>query len=161
MWEKFRYGFTLSQADVDCREKERVKIFPTIYSLKMGTCIMFASELQRFAHDLGISGKIVQTFDYCYDHFDGLSTDNKKIYTDRLIKMQHFYNVFTLGGKKYKLDIAGFLTAEDFNKKHPELKLDLENFYFSKEIESNPFSALPAMSNAKDFVSFSEPQQER
>ena len=159
-WGGYNFGFTLPQADVDNRGTEKIKVFPTTYSLKMGTCIMFASELQRFAHDFGVSGKIVQVFDYCYDNFDGFSTDNKKINTDRLIKMKHFYNVFMIDGKEFKLDIAGFLTAEDFNRKHPELKIDLNEFYFSENIENNPFSKLAVNNNVQEFISLSQVQPE-
>lgn len=159
-WAPYCFGTSLQQVDVDIRGDEHLKIFPAVYALKMGTCIMFASELQRFAYDLGISGEIVETFDYCYDNFDGISIDNKKIKTDRLIKMQHFYNVFTIGDKKFKLDIAGLLTAEDFNNNHPDLKIDLEEFYFSEKVDNNPFINVANLNNIQDYSQLSQPRQE-
>ena len=141
-WGNHNYGFNLPQADVDNRRREQVRIFPAVYAIKLGTCIMFASELQRFAYDFGIDSEIVDTLDYCYDNYDGTSTENKKIFTDRLIKMHHYYNVFEVDGKKYKIDIAGLLTAEDFNEKHPELAVDLESFYFSEDLKTNPFAVV-------------------
>ena len=141
-WGNHSYGFNLPQADVDNRKKEQVGIFPSTYAIKLGTCVMFASELQRFAYDFGISGEIVQTLDYCYDNYDGTSTENKKICTDRLINMHHYFNVIEVDGKKYKIDIAGFLTAEDFNKNHPEFEVGLEHFYFSEDLKKNPFAEI-------------------
>ena len=141
-WGDCRYGFNLPQADVDNRKKEQVRIYPAVYALKMGTCIMFASELQRFAYDFGMDGKIVQKMDFCYDKFDGKSTENKDIHTDRLIKMHHFYNVFEVDGKQFKIDIAGLLTAQDFNENHPDLKVDLNRFYFAQDSEKGPFAEI-------------------
>lgn len=141
-------GVSLPVADVDVRQtengKDKIKIYPTIYSLKLGTCIMFASEIQRFAHDFQIPSEIVKKIDFCYDHFEGKSTDFEPIETDRIIKMEHFYNVFTINGKKYKLDIAGILTAKDFNSRHPNtFKTNEQSLYFSEDLNSSPFE-LPA-----------------
>lgn len=157
-WGKWGYGFNLPQADVDNRKKEQVGIYPSMYAIKLATCIMFASELQRFAYDFGMTGEIVQTLDYCYDNFDGTSTENKKIFTDRLIKMHHFYNVFEVDGKKYKIDIAGLLTAEDFNRNHPELAIGLEDFYFSEDLKKNPFAEIAKRYATDGFVTLSQRQ---
>ena len=156
-WGGNNYGFSLNQADVDNRGTEKIKIYPAVYALKMGTCIMFASEIQRFAHDFGLQSQIVEVMDYCYDNFDGLSTENKKIQTDRLIKMQHFYNLLELNGEKYKIDIAGFLTAEDFNKNHPDQKLDKNDFYFSDKKHS-PFKGIVG-DGKKDILNLSDERQ--
>ena len=121
---------------------------------------MFASELQRFAYDLGLDGKIIETFDDCYDNFDGLTMENKKIKTDRLIKMQHYYNVFSIGDEKFKIDIAGALTAEDFNKNHPEQKINLEDFYFSENINNNPFAKVSIKEDEIDNDKKTESQPE-
>ena len=74
--------------------------------------------------------------------------------------MLHYYNVFTIDGKKFKLDIAGLLMAEDFNIRHPDIKINLEDFYFSENIDNNPFAQEVEKKNAKDYVSLSQPQQE-
>jgi hypothetical protein len=50
--------------------------------------------------------------------------------------------VIEVDGKKYKIDIAGFLTAEDFNKNHPEFEVGLEHFYFSEDLKKNPFAEI-------------------
>lgn len=137
-------GVSLPVADIDVRNtfgiKDKIKIYPTIYSLKLGTCIMLASEMQRFAHDFNIQSQIVKKMDYCYDKFDGKSTEFAQINTDRLIKMEHFFNVFIIDGKKYKLDIAGILTAKDFVSKHKNLyKTNEKNLYFSQDLDSTLF----------------------
>lgn len=134
-----RFGITLQQADVDKRGKEKINIYPTTYSLKMGTCIMFAAEIQRFSHDFGLPCEIVDEMAYCYDKFDGKSTEGEPIKTNRIVKMHHYYNILTIDGKKYKLDIAGALTAQDFNKEHPTIKIDPSVFYFSEDFSSKPF----------------------
>lgn len=159
-WGRWRYGFNLPQADVDNRKKEQVGIYPAMYAIKMGTCIMFANEIQRFSYDLGIDCKIEQTLDYCYDNFDGFSTENKEMHTDRLIKMLHYYNVVSIGGQDFKLDIAGFLTAEDFNENHPELEIDLSQFYFTEDIDKNPFAETSKKYTIKNYsvVSQRQPQ---
>jgi hypothetical protein len=97
-WGGFRHGVSLPQADNDIRPNEQIKIYPAVYALKMGTCVMFASEIQRFARDFGLESEIVKSMDDCYDKFDGMSTENKPIHTDRIIKMEHFYNVVVIDG---------------------------------------------------------------
>ena len=158
MWGEYNYGFSLPQADNDIRGSEKIKIFPTVYALKMGTCISFASEIQRFAHDFGIESELVQKMEYCYDYFDGVSVENKPIQSDRIIKMQHFYNVVTIDGKKYKIDIAGYLTAKDLNKNHPEINIKPEDFYFSDKIEKNPL-AIAVETYGQDFVNLTSQNQ--
>ena len=69
----------------------------------------------------------------------GTTTKGKPLKTDRLVKMHHYYNIVTLNGEKLKIDIAGLLTAQDFNKNHPEATINLDDFFFSKEIAKKPF----------------------
>ena len=95
-----RYGTNLPQADVDNRNGDKIRIYPSMYAVKMGTCIMFASEVQRFSHDFGIPCEIVNSIEYCYDNFDGKCMGGGHLTTDRLVKMSHFYNVLTIDGKK-------------------------------------------------------------
>lgn len=149
-------GITLPVADIDVRKtkdsKDKINIYPTIYSLKLGTCKMLASEMQRFAHDFNIPSEIIKKIDFCYDHFDGKSTESTPIKTDRLIKMEHFYNVFTIDGQKYKLDLAGILTAKDFNARHPNtFKTNEQKLYFSRDLKSSPF-AIPSTSKTIDLL---------
>lgn len=141
-WGNNNLGYSISQVDVDRRGSDKIKIYPAVYALKMGTCAMFASEIQRFSHDFGLESRIVEKLDFCYDKFDGLSVEGLEIHTDRLIKMQHFYNVVKVGGKEYKVDISGFLTAEDFNRSHPDMKVEQNDFYFSDKINSSPYAGL-------------------
>lgn len=140
-YNKFFTGVTLPMADIDRRGDEKINVYPTIFALKLGTCIMFAAEIQRFCHDFGIKGKIVSEPAYCYDHFDGKSTEFEDIKTDRIIKMLHYYNVVEIGTKKYKIDIAGYLMAEDYNTNHPQNPINPQYFYFSTTHE-NPFDQL-------------------
>ena len=134
-------GFATSLNQGDCLRcgKTQVRIFPSFYAVKMGTCVMFANEIKRFAHELGLECDIAETLECCYDNFDGTTTKGKPLKTDRIIKMHHYYNVITLNGERLKLDIAGLLTAQDFNKNHPEATINLEDFFFSKSVSSKPF----------------------
>lgn len=157
-WGRWNYGFNLSPADIDNRQKEQVRIYPAIFALKMGTCVMFASEIQRFAYDFGMAGEIAQKIDVCYDKFQGTSTENKPISTDRLIKMHHFYNIISSGEDKFKIDIAGFLTAEDFNKNHPEYSVDLSEFYFSRNLGEGPFAKLTTNGKVLNFDELTQKQ---
>ena len=153
-----QYGVSLPQVDNDIRGTEKIKIYPALYALKMGTCNMFASEIQRFAYDFGIESQIVEKMEYCYDKFDGFSTENREIHTDRLIKMLHFYNIVSIGGKKYKIDIAGFLTAQDFNRNHPGIRVDENKFYFSEKHKDNPFSKFTKFAS-RAVINFPEESQ--
>ncbi len=146
-WGNGHYGFSMSQVDNDCRSSEKIRVYPAVYALKMGTCVMFASELQRFARDFDLESQIVEKMEFCYDNFNGSSIESKQINTDRLIRMQHFYNIVTINGKKYKIDIAGYLTAEDFNKNHPELRVDENEFYFSEKTQGSPFAKLAKLAS--------------
>ena len=157
-WEYGSYGYSLPQVDNDIRDEEKIRIYPAVYALKMGTCIMFASEIQRFARDFGLDSCIVQKMDYCYDKFDGFSIDHKPIQTDRIIKMQHFYNIVSIDGVKYKIDIAGYLTAKDLNNSHPELSVDPEDFYFSPTTEKNPIAQVIDLAG-QDFVNLTNQNQ--
>ena len=138
-YDAHRSAVTLKSVDDDRRGSEHINVYPTIYSLKMATCKMFASEIQRFAHDFGIESQMVEKFTWCYDHFDGLSTTRQPIKTDRIINMYHYYNVLTINGKPLKLDIAGVLTSQDFNKDHSSIAIDPNDFYFSEDLTKNPF----------------------
>lgn len=155
-------GVTLPVADIDVRQtgnsKDKINIYPTIYALKLGTCKMLASEIQRFAHDFNIPSEIVKKIDFCYDYFDGKNTNFVPIKTDRIIKMEHFFNVLTIDGKKYKLDLAGILTAKDFASKHPNtFKTNEKNLYFSENLNSSPFDFPP---NSKTINLLKESQAE-
>ena len=138
-YDAHRSAVTLKSVDDDRRGSEHINVYPTIYALKMATCKMFASEIQRFAHDFGIESQMVEKFTWCYDHFDGLSTTRQPIKTDRIINMYHYYNVLTINGKPLKLDIAGVLTSQDFNKDHSSIAIDPNDFYFSEDLTKNPF----------------------
>lgn len=143
------YTTTQGPADDARFGTEHIKIYPTIYPLKMGTCVMFASEIQRFCHEFGVNGKIVDNFSFCYDNYDGKSTTGEVIKTDQICKMHHYYNIITIDGISYKLDIAGALTALDFNQNHPENIIFPDSFYFSKDIQNNPYDKLVSLSSSK------------
>ena len=101
---------------------------------------MFASEIQRFVKEFGLDGKIVEGFYDCYDYFDGKNQENLKIKTDRIIKMDHAFNSINIDGVDVKVDVAGILTAEDYNTNHPEQpKINPDDFYFSANFSKNPF----------------------
>lgn len=115
------------------------RIYPSIYALKMATCHMFASEIDRFCKELDIKSDIVNKITPCYDHFDGTNDGGEEIHTDYIVNMDHYYNILDFDGTKLKLDIAGILTAIDYNLTHPDRNINLERFYFSEDIHSNPF----------------------
>ncbi len=100
---------------------------------------MFANEIKRFAHEFGIECEIVKTLETCYDNFNGITTAQKPPRTNRLINMHHYYNIVTIDGKKYKIDVAGYLTAQDFNKNYPEAIIDCQDFFFSENLNKKPF----------------------
>ena len=137
-------GITLPAADDIRVGLEHISIYPTIYALKLGTCKMFANEIRRLCHDLNIKCKIHDELANCYDKFDGTSTTGKPINTNRIMKMHHYYNIITIDDVDYKLDIAGALTAMDYNQNQTGLLIDPARFYFSQEFETNPFDAAVA-----------------
>lgn len=153
--ERIRYpmgfGVTLTSGDVDLEVVGRPRIYPTLYSLKMGTCIMFANEIQRIMAKLGIKSKMIETpigVD-CYDRFTGTDVEFNKIDTNDIKKIKHFYNIVEIDGKKYKIDIAGFLTAKDFNKHKPSKykeNIDITRFCMTEDLNGNPFEEIKAMS---------------
>ena len=133
------YATSLNQGDCVRFGTDQVRIFPSFYAIKMGTCVMFANEIKRFAHEFGIECEIVETLETCYDNFNGRTTDQKPLKTNRLINMHHYYNIVTIDGKKYKIDVAGYLTAQDFNKNYPEATIDCQGFFFSEDLNKKPF----------------------
>lgn len=133
------FAYTLTQADTDLRDRT-TRIYPTIFALKMATCQMFASEIQRFAMDFGIDSKIQDAISYCYDNFSGSLTNLEHINYDRIVKMHHYYNILNIDGEELKVDIAGFLTALDYNENHPQVQIDTSNFYFSPQTKTSPFN---------------------
>lgn len=133
------FSSSLSQGDSAGFGKNQVRIFPAVYAVKMGTCVIFANEIKRFAQEFGLECDIVETNALCYDNFKGSTHFHNKMEVDRLIDMHHYYNVITLGGERYKIDIAGFLTAKDFNTNHPEAAVKYEDFFFSKDLSYNPY----------------------
>lgn len=135
------FGYTLPMGDNDVRVRPPIKIYPSIFALKMATCQMFASEIARFALDFGIDCKIIKKFTPCYDNFIGTDTKFNQMAYDRLIHMNHYYNIITIDGVDYKIDIAGGLTCLDFNKNHPESAVDPNLFYFSTK-DINPFEPM-------------------
>lgn len=134
------FSTSLNQADSMGFGRKQVRIFPAVYAIKMGTCVMFANEIKRFAQEFGLECDIVETLDLCYDNFKGNTTYHKNVSIDRLVTMHHYYNVVTINGERYKIDISGFLTAQDFNKNHPETAIKCEDFFFSKYLSYNPFA---------------------
>ncbi len=119
-----------------------LNIFPSLYTAKMGTCIMFAHELARIGLDLGFECEIVESIEPFYDNFNGLNTNKEPVHTDQITKMRHFYNIITLDGKKYKIDVAGGLSAMQFNVNHPDMPIDINKFYFSEDLISKPFAGI-------------------
>lgn len=135
-----RSAITLHQADTDSRNGKKAKIYPTTFALKKATCQMFANELERFAMDFGIESKIEKKVTPCYDFFDGHNSNGGKVNQNRIENMLHFYNIMTIDGKQVKVDIAGALTAVDcMNNNKAIPKIDMSSFYFSEDLNSNPF----------------------
>ena len=136
-------AITLHQADNDIRNGKVAKIYPTIFALKKGTCKMFANEIKRFAMDFDIDCEIVEEPAFCYDGFCGFNTNNERVELNDLRLMLHYYNIITLNGKQYKIDIAGFLSALDFMKNNPQYNpFTIEDFYFSPNLERSPFNEI-------------------
>lgn len=144
-------GITLTPADRDFNVDGAPRIYPTVFALKKGTCIIFANELKRLMANLGIKCEIVEPpigVD-CYDKFDGTDVEFNPIHTNDIKKMHHYYNVIEIDGKKYKIDIAGYLTAQDFNKYKPEKykeTIDVSRFCMTEDLDSNPFEEIKARS---------------
>lgn len=132
------FGITLPMAITDIRQRD-LRIYPTIFALKLATCRMFASEIARFAMDFGIECKIENEITPCYDNFFGMNQALQHTYIDRVIDMNHYYNTIIIDGQKLKIDISGILTGIDFNTNHPECPIDVSEFYFSQHTTSNPF----------------------
>lgn len=149
-YEKGKFAISLSHADNDLRVKPHIRIYPNVYTVKRGTCIMFASELKRFAVDFGIDCEIVDEFTVCYDHYDGETSEGDAYKTDRLVEMHHYYNVFNVDGETFKIDIAGALTAMDFNKNHKEQKINVKDFYFTDKLKNNPFNNIQIKQETKE-----------
>ena len=121
------------------------KIFPSIFALKMGTCTMFAHEMKRLMAELDVPCELIETNKAidCYDLYSGKDeVEGNEINVNAIKKMYHAYNIITINNQPLKVDIAGYLTAQDFNEKHPigrENPIDPDNFYFSPNINENPF----------------------
>lgn len=137
-------GVTISCVDRDVEVPGKPKIFPTIFALKMGTCIMFANEIKRLMSKIDIPCEIIITptpVD-CYDYFDGTDVEGNKINVNTIKPIIHAYNIITVDGKQFKIDIAGYLTAKDYNKNHPEGQVEPINcnqFCLIENIANNPF----------------------
>ncbi len=138
-------GKTIMSTGNDIFIEGRPKIFPSIFALKMGTCTMFAHEMKRLMHELDVPCDLIETdtpID-CYDLYSGKDeAEGTPINVNGISKIYHAYNIITLNGEPLKVDIAGYLTAQDFNEKHPigrENPIDPDNFYFSQNINENPF----------------------
>ena len=149
-------AITLPPADDFRVGNEHISIYPTVFTLKMATCIIFANEIQRFCRELGIEGRIEREVTHCSDNFNGFATSGEQIQTDQIVKMMHYYNIITIDGVEYKLDIASALTTLDFNINHPEIYIDPCMFYFSTNISAKPFddlaSAKPPRMQNKNIV---------
>ena len=136
-------SITLNAVDNDIRNGQKAKIYPTIFALKKGTCIMFANEIKRFAMDFDIDCKIISENSYCYDNFLGHNINGDIVDINELHLMHHYYNIITIDGIEYKIDIAGFLSALDYLNNNPEIKsFDIDEFYFSQSLERNPFNEI-------------------
>ncbi|MBE5758130.1 MAG: hypothetical protein E7345_04315 [Clostridiales bacterium] len=145
------HGMTLSCVDRDFDVDGRPKIYPTIFSLKSGTCVMFAHEIKRLLSSLNINCQIIETEHGvdCYDHFDGMDTQGNKINVNTIKKIKHAYNIIELDGKQIKIDIAGYLTANDYNNNHPLGKshpIDPTKFCMTEDISHNQFEEVSSNS---------------
>lgn len=145
------FGITLTCADRDVEVEGNPKIYPTIYSLKKGTCIIFANEIKRVMANLGIKCEIVETPDCvdCYDRFEGTDVEYNKISVNDIKKIRHYYNIIEIDGVKYKIDISGYLTAQDFNKYKPEKykeTIDTNRFCMTEDLYGNPFEEIKSRS---------------
>lgn len=153
--ERIRYpqgfGTTMTCADVDVEVEGKPKIYPTVYALKQGTCVIFANEIMRIMSNLGIKCEIIETPECvdCYDRFGGTDVEFNKIDTNDIKKIRHYYNIIEIDNKKYKVDIAGYLTAQDFNKFKPEKykeNIDINRFCMTEDLYSNPFEEIKSRS---------------
>ena len=138
------YAPTINMSITD---ENNLRIYPSIFTLKMATCQMFASEIARFSKDLGIDCEIVSKITSCYDHFEGTNEIGERLSTDQIVNMKHYYNVINIDGKKLKIDIAGGLTGVDYNRNHSGSAVDLSRFYFSENLNLNPFNHIVSFSD--------------
>ena len=113
--------------------------YVSMFATKMGTCKMIANEFQRlmfycFADDCQKPNQsnraninnlcaIINKDAFCYDFYD-----SKSLKVNEVRLMNHYYNVVTIGGKKYKIDIAGALTMLDYAKNFGQKNPDLSSF---------------------------------
>ncbi|MBQ8451776.1 MAG: hypothetical protein IJ538_03260 [Clostridia bacterium] len=140
------------EALTDSRLSSKPKEYATVFAAKMATCEMLANEFQRLMFDAFVENSndydlfnkypidnlckiICREKENCYDHYEGyfMATD-KSVKIDRVIPMLHYYNLVTLNGKKYKVDLAGSLMAMDYAKNNGLKGVDLTDFI--REISS-------------------------
>lgn len=138
------FGITLGSIgqDYEIDDITKPEVYPTLFALKMGTCIMFANEIQRIMYLLGVESRIVVSNNQdMYDCYDGHDIEFNKISVDEIRKFTHYFNVVKIDGKEYKVDVAGYLTANDYNLNHFKdgQIIDLSQFYFSEDLYNNPF----------------------
>ena len=144
-------GSTFSIGLLDIDVPGRPMIYPSIIGLKLGTCKSFSHEMARLMHSVGVECKIVETEhpEDCYDLFEGADVEGNHISVNTIKPIYHFYNVLTINGKEYKVDISGYLTAQDYNKNHPDgIKdpIDITQFIMNENLECKPFTEARANS---------------
>ena len=129
----------------------RPMIYPSVLALKLGTCKIFSHELARLFYSANIKCDIFET-EYavdCYDIFNGTDEDGNRINVNTIKPIHHIYNIITIDNKQYKVDIAGYLTAKDYNQFNPDgIKnpIDINKFILTEDLENNPFSEAKANS---------------
>ncbi|MCQ2555716.1 MAG: hypothetical protein MJ149_00080 [Clostridia bacterium] len=129
-------GQSWANVDIDRRNKQ-ADIYPSTYALKMATCTMLAREMMRICLDLGIDAEVKNASAYFYDCYEN---EKDKVYLDNINLTRHYWIEIKLDGVIYKVDLAGALVAEDWNKNHPEFKIDIDkSFIFVDPQTANPF----------------------
>ena len=137
-------GITFSTGLHDIDIPGHPMIYPSVIGLKLGTCKIFSHEIARIMHSVGIKCEIVETKKpvSCYDLFEGTDEHDNHISVNTIKPMYHIYNVITIDGKQYKVDVAGYLTSQDYNHYHPDgikFPIDTSRFCMTEDIASNPF----------------------
>ena len=120
-------------------------IYPSVIGLKLGTCKVFSHEIARLMHSVGVECTIIETENPvdCYDLFEGADEEGNHISVNTIKPIKHIYNVLTINGKQYKVDIAGYLTAIDYNKNNPngiKNPIDINQFIMNEDLSSQPFT---------------------
>lgn len=120
------------------KKPNETQVFHYVHALKMGVCKSFAQEIEWFAKEFNLKSEVVKCGTIGYDGW----VNPKGEYTfPVLTEQEHFYNVVTLDGVEYKIDIAGALMAKDYSKRFPNRQVSPQQFVMVGKHTKSPFVA--------------------